>query len=336
MIRILKTDLFRLFRSKVIWVYPIVIIAAMLIGSLLSVKTDSKSEENNEARGERVEVDGGFIIKVYVPGEDPNIQGTVYTNDTAEPMNISYKEDDGHEVNVTIQPGETFISDDTGLVKRHVVTNLPELFSSLSDGLLLLFLGITLVIFATCETRAGFIKNAAGCAMDRRYMPLSKIIIGIVILFMYAAEYFVIELAGKFVCGLFTGRSLFIRPGFLDGDAGKFWGFIGICLLIHIAFIVLTIMIHELIGNRALGIVFSLIIGGGILENMANGLVYLLNHFFGILQGFDINKYLLLKNIERGFYDPAYHSQIMLVMTAIYIAAGTILAMFIAKKKDIR
>ncbi|MBO4510734.1 MAG: hypothetical protein J5718_05260 [Lachnospiraceae bacterium] len=336
MIRILKTDLFRLFRSKVILSYPIVIIAAMVLGALFSVKTDSQSEEKDEAQVVSVRVDGGYVVKDYVPTDDPNLQGHVYTNDTAEPMNISYTEDDGHEVNVTIQPGETFVSDEKDFVKRHVVTNLPELFSSLSDGLLLLFLGITLVIFATCETRAGFIKNAAGCALDRRYMPLSKMIIGIVILLMYTVEYFVIQLAGKFVYGLITGRTLFIRTGFLDGDAGKFWGYIGICLLIHIAFIALTVMIHELLANRAIGIVFALLIGGGTLESLANAVVYLLNHFFGILQGFDINKYLLLKNIENGFYDEAYHPQIMLVMTAIYIAAGAVLAMFIAKKKDIR
>ena len=44
MIKILKTDLFRLFKSKAFYVYPIVVVIIMMIGMLFSVNTDTKEE----------------------------------------------------------------------------------------------------------------------------------------------------------------------------------------------------------------------------------------------------------------------------------------------------
>ena len=71
-------------------------------------------------------------------------------------------------------------------------------------------------------------------------------------------------------------------------------------------------------------------------EKLAQGVVYLLNHFFHILEGFDINKYLLIMNIGNGYNDAAYHQNIAIILALVYLVAGTVLAMMITKKRDVR
>jgi len=336
MIRILKTDLFRLFKSKVLLAFPILLTFSLISGLLFSARITD--EENNthwiDTTSSR-EVNGGYITEIRDPESiDPEQKG-VYYNNTDEPMQIVHVEEDGVEIKVTIQPGETFVSTDRDFNNRHVITSLPEFLEGLYDGLLLFFLGLTVVIFCTCETRAGFVKNAAGCAIDRRHMPLSKMIVGFVVLLIYTAEFAIYHFLSIFLESVITGKSIFFRQ-LPEGDAGKFWGFIIVCILIHMAFIALLILLHELSGNRAIGIVFAAIFGFGILEYMAEGAVYLLNHFFHILGGFNIDKYLLMKNILQGYDNAAYHPQITLVMAAIYLVAGTVLAMVVTKKRDVR
>ena len=47
MIKILKTDLFRLFKSKAFYVYPIVVVIIMMIGMLFSVNTDTHGDHGH-------------------------------------------------------------------------------------------------------------------------------------------------------------------------------------------------------------------------------------------------------------------------------------------------
>ena len=338
MIRILKTDLFRLFRSKVLLAFPLILTFSLISGLLFSARITEEEEKANTHWIDTTysrDVNGGYITEIRDPESIDSEQKGVYYNDTDEPMQIVHIEEDGVEIKVTIQPGETFVSTDRDFNARHILTSLPEFLEGLYDGLLLFFLGLTVVIFCTCETRAGFVKNAAGCVIDRRHMPLSKMIVGFVVLLIYTAEFAIYHFLSIFLESVITGKSIFFRQ-LPEGDAGKFWGFIIVCILIHMAFIALLILIHELSGNRAIGIVFAAIFGFGILEYMAEGAVYLLNHFFHILGGFNIDKYLLMKNILQGYDNAAYHPQITLVMAAIYLVAGTVLAMVVTKKRDVR
>ncbi|MBR4143883.1 MAG: hypothetical protein IKU06_00325 [Lachnospiraceae bacterium] len=332
MIRILKTDLFRLFRSKVILAFPIVLTISLIFSMLFANVVD---EQENQDIPNSPKVPGGIVCTIADPDKlDRNYPGLHY-NDTDKPMQIIYTEEDGVEVNITIQPGEAFISTDEDFKSRHVFVGLTDLFDCLYDGFILLFMGLTIIIFSTCETRSGFVKNAAGCAIDRRYMPLSKMIVGIVAIVMYTIEFIIYRFLGTFIECMCTGRS-FYWTKLPEGDNGKFWQFIIVCVLVHLAIDALLVMMHELAGNRALGIVFAVIFSFGIFEKLAQGVVYLLNHFFHILEGFDINKYLLIMNIGNGYNDAAYHQNIAIILALVYLVVGTVLAMMITKKRDVR
>lgn len=287
MIKILKTDLFRLFKSKAFYVYPIVVVIIMMIGMLFSVNTDTKEEIVDDEQG-------GVVIKVYNPDAD------------TENANNKY-----------IFFGPTTI------------------FESLYDGLMLMFLGIVLIIFSTCETRNGFVKNAVGCAVDRRYMPLSKMIIGVVIMVIYVIENIVITFIFNLFEALISGKSLKYQS-LPDGDGSKFFGYLFMCILVHLAIIALLSFIHELTFSRALGIVLTVGLTTGLIEECAHGAVYLINYFFHILEGFNVGKYLLFENIAKGYNSDNFHPEILPFMALIYLAIGALLAVKISQKKDVR
>ena len=116
MIKVFKTDLFRLFRTKAFYAFPVFIVIVM---SLELMFTGIKKQEETAS----------------------------YTVETAV---------------------ETAAYTEFGI---------RDMLGSVSDGLLLLFLGISAVMFATSESRNGFNKYAAGCVADRgicRYRSLQR------------------------------------------------------------------------------------------------------------------------------------------------------------------
>ena len=179
MIKILKTDLFRLFKSKAFYVYPIVVVIIMMIGMLFSVNTDTKEETVADEQG-------GVTIKVYNPDAD-----TENASDLSQDENAGKREKENN---------------------KYIFFGPTTIFESLYDGLTLMFLGIVLIIFSTCETRNGYVKNAVGCAVDRRYMPLSKMIIGVVIMVIYVIENIVITFIFNLLEALISGKSLKYQP----------------------------------------------------------------------------------------------------------------------------
>ncbi|MBO4782543.1 MAG: hypothetical protein J5522_09110, partial [Lachnospiraceae bacterium] len=115
MIRILKTDLFRLFRSKVLLAFPLILTFSLISGLLFSARIAEEEEKANTHWIDTTysrDVKGGYITEIRDPERiDPEQKG-VYYNNTDEPMQIVHVEEDGVEIKVTIQPGETFVSTD--------------------------------------------------------------------------------------------------------------------------------------------------------------------------------------------------------------------------------
>ena len=322
MIRVFKTDMFRLFRSTAFYVFPLMLVVFFTVEMFFSAvvnepetETETSGSAVNAETGAEDNASEGFSVSIgYTSSstEEYDTPGTDVTADT-----------DG-------------ISDDHGTGGTSYVTfGIGTLTGSLTDGLLMFFLGIIVVIFATCETRNGFVKNAAGCVSDRSFMPLSKIAVGIVTLVIYIAEFAVIKFMFTALSALLRGKSLKYIPLPKD-DAGRFFGYFVLCLLAHIAITVLFILLHELVHNRAAGLVAVFVISTGLLGELLNGMVHGLRLWTGHLKDFDINRYLLLSNMYGGYKAETYHPSVMLVLCAIYLVAGTAAAVWVAKRKDIR
>ena len=292
MIKVLKTDLYRLFRSKAfLFVFPIYLVIQLGIGMFFSA--DTVEVENGSDR------QGGIVIQRY--------------DDTDTDVNVKVKEK----------------------TKLPVFISTEEMFGNLYTGQLMLFLGIVLVIFCTCETRMGFVKNAAGAVSDRAYMTVSKMIVGAVILVTYIIEYAVMYVLTQLLQGLISGRKIKYLP-IPEGEGVAFIKYLLLCIFIHLVFIALIAVFHELTYNRALGIVVTFMFATTLIEEMIKGVVYLGRHFFDIWYELDINRYLLMTNIGGGYKAGTYHPQIVLILSLIYFTVFTGLAVFISRKKEIR
>ena len=306
MIRVLKTDLFRLFRSKAFYAFPITLVIFFTLEMMFSA-----------------------VINEVESGQTADTEISQIETETAQTG-----PDSGVTAEITVSV-DTQAGSDTAKNKNYTGFGIKDLFGSLTDGLLLLFLGITAVIFATCETRNGFVKTAAGCISDRGFMPLSKIAAGIVTLAVYIVEFAVIRFAFTALTALLSGKPLKFVP-LPEGDVGKYTIYILICILVHIAMIALMSLLHELTHNRAAGIVTIFIVSMGLIGQILMALMDVFKSMTGLLKDFDISKYLMINNITEGYNAPQFHASITFVISLIYLIGGTLLSVWLAKRKDIR
>ncbi|MCR5330620.1 MAG: hypothetical protein K6E62_05450 [Lachnospiraceae bacterium] len=284
MIKVLKTDLFRLFRTKAFYVFPIFVTVILVLEVMLSgVKISDEPEVYNE--------DGNVTVSIDI--------NEIPSEDQYEQFGIS------------------------------------TLLGVVTDGTLLMFLGIALVIFATNESRNGFVKTAAGCVQDKGYMPLSKIAVSAVIVVIYILEFAVLRFVFTAITAAISGRSL-QYVSLPRGDAGKFAGYILLCILVHIAFSAMLMLMHELFRSRAIGIVWIFLESTGLFARLVSAMVMMLQTWFKILPDFNISKYLLMNNISDGYASKAFNPVTVLVMCLVYTGFAGGLAVWMAKYKDVR
>ena len=301
MIRVLKTDLFRLFRSKVLYVYPIVVVFILILGGVFAAVVQKREvetpNESTEAYSEEEETDSS----------------------------------DNRMISVSVELNQDVIGKDNG----KTIISADTFTESLYDGSMLLFLAITVVIFCTCESRDGFIKNAVGCVDDRNYMVFSKIIIGIVAMAIYAVEFAVLNTIFTLLFGTLNGNEIVYRA-IPEGEGGKYLGYLMLCILVNITIICLLVMLHEIAHNRALGIVIGFMISAGIIEDGITSLVHLLSDKITFFANLKIEKYMLFNNISNGYKGDSYYPDTLLVMTILYMAVFTLAAVTISKRHDVR
>ena len=304
MLRVLRTDMYRLFRSKAFYIYPIFMIVIIILSMIFVAEEKEVETEETDGRG-------GIVVESSVGNETVSVEADISKQASSAE-------------NGQAAEGE-----------KHIYIGWGTILESLYDGVSLMFVGIAFIIFCTCETRNGFIKNAVGCVKDRGYMVISKIFVGIVIVISYIIEYAAITLIVNFVRSLITGVKLEWKP-IPDGDVSRFVSFVLLCLLMDIAIVTILALIHELTFNRALGIIMIFGISTTLIEQFAHSAVELLRHIFGILKDFNIGKYLLLENTVEGYLSSNFYPQTLLIMCLIYITVCTILALCVVRRKDIR
>ncbi len=297
MLRVFRTDMYRLFRSKAFYVYPI-FMAVIILFSMIFIAENKEVENGGTDRKDGITIENSESVPAEANGK-----------------NIEQAQDSGAE--------------------KHIYISWGMLFESLFDGVAILFVGITFIIFCTCETRNGFIKNTVGCVTDRGYMVVSKILVGIVIVISYTIEYAIISTIMNFARSLITGVKLEWLP-VPDGDAPRFVSFILLCFLMDIAIITILALVHELTFSRAIGIIVIFGISTTLFGQFAHGAVELLRHVFGILKDFNIGKYLMIENTSEGYVSSNFYPQTLLTMCLIYITVCTILSLCVVRRKDIR
>ncbi len=223
---------------------------------------------------------------------------------------------------------------ETGPVLNEFIFSAPDLFSRLGDGMIMLFLGLFLAAFCNDESKNGFCKNVVGRVADRAYMPVSKMIVGTLALFVYIAEAIVIRTGFVAMQFAFAGKKL-VWTALPDADKKGFITFLVLCIIGHIAFAAFLVLSHELLHSRAFGMVFAFLFSTAMLDQLLFMLQEILKSQFGILKDVELGKYLMVTMMSEGWKSPLYSSGRLFLIAMIIGIPSAVAAIAVARKKDV-
>ena len=165
------------------------------------------------------------------------------------------------------------------------------------------------------ETRYGFLKNLAGNVKGREIPAITKLITGAVVTVIYMVLTFLFVMISQMLAGY---KIVLGNPGELLLQVG-YW------FLICMAVVAFMELIHEATQSSALGYIMSIMIWTGMVEEILIMVVTLIN------SKWDITEYTLIYGfLIRGA------DLFSFVRTMIYLVVFAGLAIFIAKKKDVK
>ena len=219
-------------------------------------------------------------------------------------------------------------------VMSGVVLSAPNLLQHVGDGMIMLFLGLFIVAFCNDESKNGFLKNAAGRVPDRAFMPISKMIVGTLALFVYIVEAAIIRLAFVPIQFSVVGEKITWTP-VPEGEKVQFVTYIVLCILGNMAFTALLVLLHEVLHARAFGMVFAFLFATQLLDQLLLMVQQILKSQFEIFKDMEIGKYLMQSLMAEGYKAPLYSSGRLFAIAAVLGIASACAAIAVSRKKDI-
>lgn len=301
MLNMVKMDLFRLFKTKSLYVsLAIMATVTVLFTYLLSNAFDqieaAAGAAKTETAGQPAASDDSDLSRGFSAGLH---------------VSINTEEDSA------LPPGmEDLIAD-------HVT--ILSMLSDLSAGLLLgLFVVIFTVLFATADTTSGFIKNIGGQVPSRSVLILSKA----VCLFVYTVVLFTVYLLVQGIATqLFFG---YVKPG----DTGELASYLAVQVLLHFALALFCMMLAVVIKNNVVSIIIAVLL----CADFPTLLFRVINQLAGNLgvKNFDISRYSLTHTIsvlEPSAAGPEFVRTVCI--GSCFIVFSILISCFIFKKRDI-
>lgn len=309
MINVCKMELFRLFKTRSLYVI-LAIMAAMTVFFTYIVK-DTFNQANNAAEAARTEAakqDTNSGHSDLSDGFETGLQVQIVSPNTDEKSSAF----------ITAGPsGAEDISEDD-------VSILSMLYNSVTGLLMGLYVVIFAVLFATADTTSGFIKNIGGQVSSRTILILSKALC----LFVYTVVIFAAYLA-------FQGISTQAFFGYSKlGDIGELASYLVIQILLHFALALFGMMLAILIKNNLVSIIIVILL----CAEIPTVLFRIINQLIGNLgiENFDISKYSLTGNISALETSVAGSDLTRAVCVGIcFTVFSVLLSCFIFKKRDI-
>lgn len=186
-----------------------------------------------------------------------------------------------------------------------------------------LFIGIFTVIFATADFSTGDIKNFGGSLNHRYYMPVAKAVtIGLytVFFFLFAA---VTGIGGIWISG---GKVLF-------RDMGNTCAFLGVQLLLHVAFAVTIMACCQIIRSNLLSMILTCCISMNVMNVLYNLISRFLD-FIGI-KNVKVYRYVLSGRIADYTLEKTNITGSTIVIAVIFITVSLVASGWWTTKHDL-
>ena len=237
MLNMIKMDVYRLFRTKSMYVIWIILLASALLTSFLS-KIDydavNKEWERQQAVESQADTDGQAAD--VVNAQDIEQQQAADSNKEQLSQQNTDNVNIGMSVELPTEPGKK-------------VTVMDVFFSNAQGKFYALFLVIFAVMFATADIKSGYIKNIGGQVSQRGMLIVSRAVALALFTAITFAGIFVFQAAANmlaFKCVVW-GNWKEIIPYFLTE------------LMLHYAFVFISMTLSVCLTMNIMSIVYALI-----------------------------------------------------------------------------
>lgn len=312
MLNMIKMDVYRMFRTKSMYVIWIILLASALLTSFLSKKdydAINKEWEQQQEVESQADTDGQTVDVVNAQdieeqqADDSNKEQLSQQN--TDNVNI------GMSVELPMEPGKK-------------VTVMDVFFSNAQGKFYALFLVIFAVMFATADIKSGYIKNIGGQVSQRGMLIVSRA----VALALFTA----ITFAGIFVFQAVTNMLAF--KCVMWGNWKEIIPYFLTELTLHYAFVLICMAIAVIIKNNVISMTLSVCLTMNIMSIVYAFIDYVVNRKG--LHNFSIYKYTVTGRMAMLPMNAGRDDVVSSICVAvIFIIIMLSLSSYIFQKKDI-
>ena len=314
MLNMIKMDVYRMFRTKSMYVIWIILLASALITSFLS-KIDydaaNKEWEKQQAVESQADTDTDMQAADVVNAQDIEQQQAADSNKEQLSQQNTDNVNIGMSVELPTEPGKK-------------VTVMDVFFSNAQGKFYALFLVIFAVMFATADIKSGYIKNIGGQVSQRGMLIASRAVALALFTAITFAGIFVFQAAANmlaFKCVVW-GNWKEIIPYFLTE------------LTLHYAFVLICMAIAVIIKNNVISMTLSVCLTMNIMSIVYAFIDYVVNRKG--LHNFSIYKYTVTGRMAMLPMNAGRDDVISsMCVAATFIVIMLSLSSYIFQKRDI-
>ena len=314
MLNMIKMDVYRMFRTKSMYVIWIILLASALLTSFLS-KIDydaaNKEWEKQQAVESQADTDTDMQAADVVNAQDIEEQQADDSNKEQLSQQNTDNVNIGMSVELPTEPGKK-------------VTVMDVFFSNAQGKFYALFLVIFAVMFATADIKSGYIKNIGGQVSQRGMLIVSRAVVLALFTAITFAGIFVFQAAANmlaFKCVVW-GNWKEIIPYFLTE------------LTLHYAFVLICMAIAVIIKNNVISMTLSVCLTMNIMSIVYAFIDYVVNRKG--LHNFSIYKYTVTGRMAMLPMDAGREDVVSsMCVAAVFIIIMLSLSSYIFQKRDI-
>ena len=314
MLNMIKMDVYRMFRTKSMYVIWIILLASALLTSFLS-KIDydaaNKEWEKQQAVQSQADNDTDMQAADVVNAQDIEQQQAADSNKEQLSQQNTDNVNLGMNVELPTEPGKK-------------VTVMDVFFSNAQGKFYALFLVIFAVMFATADIKSGYIKNIGGQVSQRGMLIVSRAVALALFTAITFAGIFVFQAAANmlaFKCVVW-GNWKEIIPYFLTE------------LTLHYAFVLICMAIAVIIKNNVISMTLSVCLTMNIMSIVYAFIDYVVNRKG--LHNFSIYKYTVTGRMAMLPMDAGREDVVSsMCVAAVFIIIMLSLSSYIFQKRDI-
>ncbi len=314
MLNMIKMDVYRMFRTKSMYVIWIILLASALLTSFLS-KIDydaaNKEWEKQQAVESQADTDTDMQAADVVNAQDIEEQQAADSNKEQLSQQNTDNVNLGMSVELPTEPGKK-------------VTVMDVFFSNAQGKFYALFLVIFAVMFATADIKSGYIKNIGGQVSQRGMLIVSRAVVLALFTAITFAGIFVFQAAANmlaFKCVVW-GNWKEIIPYFLTE------------LTLHYAFVLICMAIAVIIKNNVISMTLSVCLTMNIMSIVYGFIDYVVNRKG--LHNFSIYKYTVTGRMAMLPMNAGRDDVVSSMCVAvIFIIIMLSLSSYVFQKRDI-